>query len=66
MPNATEYLQERGYISVKEAARYLDVTYQFLWERLGTKDGPPAQKIGSRWKLPKEEFLKWAKQPVIR
>lgn len=55
----------RHFISLKEAAHYLDMSYVRLWERIGKKNGPPAQKIGGRWKIPKDKFIEWAKQPVI-
>jgi excisionase family DNA binding protein len=60
------YLEGRRFVSVKEAARYLGVSYQFLWRRMGTEGGPPSQRIGHCWKIPKDEFIEWAKQPVIR
>lgn len=65
MVHPRERLNERRFITVKEAAHYLDVSYMWLWQRLGTDQGPPAQKIGVRWKIPKAEFIEWAKQPVI-
>jgi excisionase family DNA binding protein len=60
------YLAGRRFVTVKEAARYLGVSYYFVWKRLGTDGGPPSQKMGTYWKIPKDEFIEWAKQPVIR
>lgn len=60
------YLASRKFVSIKEAARYLGVSYLFMWRRMGTEDGPPGQRIGCRWKIPRDEFIEWAKQPVIR
>lgn len=60
------YLAGRRFISIKEASRYLGVSYYFIWKRLGTERGPPSQRMGSYWKIPKDEFIEWAKQPVIR
>ena len=59
------YLASRRYVRIKEAARYLGVSYQFLWKRMGTPEGPPTQRIGYCWKIPKDEFIEWAKQPII-
>jgi excisionase family DNA binding protein len=64
--DAEGYLESRRFVSVKEAARYLGVSYHFLWRRMGTEDGPPSQRVGYCWKIPKDEFIEWAKQPVIR
>lgn len=60
------YLAPRNFVTIKEAARYMGVSYVFLWRRMGSPEGPPAQKIGYNWKIPKEEFIEWAKQPIIR
>lgn len=60
------YLAARRFVSIKEAARYMGVSYHFLWKRIGTQDGPPIQRLGSCWRIPKDEFIEWAKQPVIR
>lgn len=63
--NRREQFGGKHFITIKEAANYLEMHYFTLWSRLGKPNGPPAQKIGHRWKIPREEFLEWAKQPVI-
>jgi excisionase family DNA binding protein len=60
------YLAARSYITIKEAARHLGVCYHSVWRRMGKEDGPPARKIGPLWRIPKDEFIEWAKKPVIR
>lgn len=65
MVHSSDRLNERRFITAKEAAYYLDVSYMWLWQRLGKPNGPPAQKIGNRWKIPRQEFIEWARQPII-
>jgi hypothetical protein len=66
MQESSNNMKDRHFVSVKEAARYMDVSYRFLWDRMGTPDGPPAQRIGKFWKIPRDEFIQWVRQPVIK
>lgn len=50
------------FLSVKEAARSIGMSYMFLIQRIWEGRGPPARKIGNRWKLPKDEFIEWTKK----
>lgn len=54
------------YLTVKEAASYLGVSYKWVWDRLGKEGGPPARKLGQSWRIFKAEFIAWADRPVIR
>jgi excisionase family DNA binding protein len=64
---ATVPKKELGrYMSVKEAAWHLGVSEAFIRKRLGKPGGPPMQRIGVKIQFPRERFLRWAEQPVIK
>lgn len=56
----------RPFLSVKEGAEILGVNPYFIYERIGRKNGPPYKKRGSKIVLPREEFLVWADQKIIK
>lgn len=55
----------RRFFTLKEGAAYMEVDYYWLIRRIGKPGGPPHQRRGAQWRLPREEFIKWAEQPYI-
>ena len=56
---------KRADLTIKEAAYLASVSYWWLWERVGKKDGPPFKRRGRLIILPRAEFLAWISQPEI-
>jgi predicted DNA-binding transcriptional regulator AlpA len=54
-----------AFLSLKEAAYLMGVTYKWLWDRIGKPNGPPFKKRGKLIKLPRDEFSEWSKQDEI-
>jgi predicted DNA-binding transcriptional regulator AlpA len=64
--NAIEIQQlckRRRYLSVKEGAEIAGVCTKFIYDRIGTKAGPPYRKRGRVYRLPTYEFIQWSEQP---
>ena len=57
-----------AYFSIKDAANYLGVTVNVIYQLLKDDSGPPHLKIATNKKkrpiirIPKKEFFAWAKQ----
>ena len=56
---------QRDYLSAKEAAAIAKVSTTFLYNRIKKRSGPPHVRRGRCLRFPREEFIKWASQPVI-
>lgn len=54
-----------GTLSVRQAAELVHRSYVWLHQRIGKEGGPPYRRIGGRYAIPTEEFLKWANQDNI-
>jgi excisionase family DNA binding protein len=52
-------------VTVKQAAHLINVSYWWLWQRIGKKGGPPYRKRGRLIKIPRDELIAWAKQPKV-
>lgn len=57
--------EQKRYLTLKEGAAILQVSVQFLYDRIDQPHGPPFQRIGRWIRLPREEFMKYASQKVI-
>ena len=49
------------WISIEDAANYLDVKVITIRERKKKENGIPAHKIGKLWKFKKSELDEWVK-----
>jgi excisionase family DNA binding protein len=54
------------YLTVKEGAYIVGLSYGALYLRLTGVNPPPYVRRGKRWLLPRAEFQKWAEQKVIK
>lgn len=51
---------ERRYLTLKEAADYMQVSYGTMWKYTKQKSGPPVCRYDKgRLKIPYQRFLKW-------
>ena len=57
---------QRPYLTLKEAAPLTGMGVEWLWKRVGRKNGPPYVKRGRKIFLPRKEFEEWNKQKIIR
>lgn len=62
----TETATNRPFLTVKEGANLVPCSARFLYERIGTAEGPPFFRRGKKIMLPREPFLEWASQQIIR
>jgi len=54
------------YIRLKEAADVMSVGYLWLYKRVAAGRGPEGTiKRGKMYLMPRDEFIKWSRQPNI-
>lgn len=56
----------RPFLTLKEAAPLVGMSMWFIYDRIGKKNGPPFVKRGNRIKFPRDKFMEWAEQPIIK
>ena len=54
-----ENLNAEGYISLEEAASYLNIKPVTLRKWIKEKDGLPAHQLGRLWKFKRSELDRW-------
>ena len=52
---------DEGYISIDEAAEYLDIKTVTLRNWIKKKPGIPAHRVGKLWKFKRSELDEWIK-----
>lgn len=55
----------REHLTVKEAAFLIDMSVEWLYNKIRTNTGPPVKKRGCRILIPRDKFNEWASQDVI-
>lgn len=58
-------LPNRNFLSVKEAADYLGVCRNWMYERIKKNSGPPTIMIGKKIRIPIQTFKEWSSQDRI-
>jgi hypothetical protein len=58
-----QLVKKYRYLSVKKAAEIHGVCPDFIYDRLGTPNGPPYRKRGRVYRIPTFEFIMWSEQP---
>jgi len=54
------------FLTTKEAARFLKITPDFLYNLVSQKKGPPMYQLGARFRFKQSELIKWIEERRVR
>jgi len=58
-------LKVKHFLSIKEAATYLQCSRSSLYKRIKKKNGIPHKRLGTKILVPLTEFMMWVSQSKI-